>query len=204
MESTRKVIIFGCGGHSRSVTDVILLGDPGSSLVYVDDNARDNETLYGFNVVRNYNHIADSACFVAIGDNTNRMLKTIELACCNIISVVSIKAQVGFRASIGHGCFLGNFCHVGPEATIGVGTILNTASIIEHEVQIGNYCHIGPNATISGRCKIGDLVFVGVSATVKDYINICSNVVIGAGATVVKDITEPGTYIGTPAVKIYR
>jgi len=48
MANRNGIIIFGCGGHSRSVTDVILLNDPETLLVYVDDNARENETLYGF------------------------------------------------------------------------------------------------------------------------------------------------------------
>lgn len=201
MTKRNEIIIFGCGGHSRSVTDVILQNDPEVSLIYIDGNARENETLYGFEVVKKF-PVADNPCFVAIGDNAKRMAKMIEIGSANIISVISAKAQVGFKSKIGRGCFVGNFCHVGPEAVIGEGTILNTASVIEHEVQIGDNCHIGPNATISGRCKIGNLVFVGVGATVKDYVSICSNVTIGAGATVVKDIGELGTYVGTPARKI--
>ncbi len=201
MELRRELIIFGCGGHSRSITDVILLNEPDTLLVYVDDNARENETLYGFEVVKSF-PLADHPCFVAIGENTKRMAKMIELAKENIISIISAKAQIGYSAKIGRGCFVGNFCHVGPEALIGEGSILNTASVIEHEVHVGDYCHIGPNATISGRCKIGNLVFVGVGATIKDYVSVCSDVIIGAGATVVKDITESGVYVGCPAKKI--
>lgn len=33
-------------------------------------------------------------------------------------------------------------------------------------------------------------------------ITICNFVTIGAGAVVVKDITEPGTYVGNPIKKI--
>ncbi|ACH39584.1 MAG: hypothetical protein ACD_55C00099G0007 [uncultured bacterium] len=197
----RHLFILGCGGHSRSVTDVILRGDPDAVLVFVDENARENETLYGFEMTSNLADV-QGPWFPAIGDNEKRKALMSRLDARDMVSVVSVNAHIGFKARIGRGCFVGHFCHVGPEAVIGEGTIVNTASVVEHEVQIGSYCHVGPNATVSGRCKIGDLVFVGVGATIKDYISICSGVVVGAGATVVRDITEPGVYVGCPAVRI--
>jgi sugar O-acyltransferase (sialic acid O-acetyltransferase NeuD family) len=200
-ESSGKTVIFGCGGHSRSVADVLLANDPRASLVFVDDNARDGEQLFDFEVCREY-LLGDEGVFLGIGDNAERKRKLEEIGERNIISVISRTAYRGHRSTIGAGCFVGNFCHIGPAATIDRNTILNTASVIEHEVTIGAHCHIGPNATISGRCTIGDLVFVGVGATVKDFISICSNAMVGAGATVVKDIVEPGTYVGTPARRI--
>ena len=54
----------------------------------------------------------------------------------------------------------------------------------------------------AGRCHIGRLVMIGAGATVIDRIRICDNVVIGAGTTVVRDIIEPGTYVGTPARRL--
>jgi len=197
-----RVIIWGCGGHSRSVVDVLLASRPSVELVFVDENAKDGELLYGFPVLREY-QLDNEPFFLAIGDNQSRKQ---HLEQCNdtdrLISIISPNAHLGHRSMVAAGCFVGNFCHIGPEARIGTNTVLNNAAIIEHEVRIGEHCHIGPNATISGRCKIGDLVFVGVGTTVIDYISICSNVVIGAGSTVVTDIIEPGTYVGTPARRI--
>ena len=197
----KEIIIYGCGGHSRSVADVILFNEPEARLVFVDDSARENEEIFGFKVVKSFPQKQHN-CFLAIGDNTKRKKIYDEMKEANLISVVSKQAYLGHSCKIGIGCFLGHFCHVGSETIIGSNAILNTAAIVSHEVEIGQYCHIAPNATISGRTKIGDLVFIGVGATVKNKINICSNVIIGAGATVVKDITEPGIYVGTPAKRI--
>lgn len=199
-----RVIIFGCGGHSRSVADILLTITPGVELVFVDENAKDGELLYDFPVLKNY-QINNEPFFLGIGDNLAREQQMTKLSNTGrLISVISRSAHLGRESTVAVGCFVANFCHIGPEARIGTNTILNNAAVIEHEVQIGAYCHIGPNTTISGRCKLGDQVFVGVGATVKDYVSICSNVVIGAGATVVKDITEPGTYIGTPARRLTK
>lgn len=40
--------------------------------------------------------------------------------------------------------------------------------------------------------------WIGAGATVSNNITICNDVMIGAGAVVVKDIMEPGTYVGVP------
>ena len=197
----RKIVIFGCGGHSRSVVDVLLSTNFNVALVFVDENAREDEKILGFDVYRGY-HLSDEQVFLAIGDNDARKRKLEETGEKNLFSIISRTAYQGYKSTIGAGCFVGNFSHIGPEAVIGKNTIINTAAVIEHEVTIGSHCHIGPNATISGRCTLGDLVFIGVGATVKDKVVICPEVMIGAGSTVINDIVEPGTYFGTPVRRI--
>jgi UDP-N-acetylbacillosamine N-acetyltransferase len=197
----KKIVIIGCGGHSRSVADIVLANNPEALLLFVDHNARENETIYGFPVVKE-SPTEYLPIFLAIGDNKSRMSKFEELAGAQFISIVSRNSHIGHGAIVGAGCFVGNYCHIGPEAQIGKNTIINNAAIVEHEVKVGCHCHIGPNATISGRCEIGDLVFVGAGSSIKDYVNVCPNVTIGAGATVVKNIEEPGVYAGKPARRI--
>ncbi len=192
-----SIVIFGCGGHSRSVVDVLLSYQPDISLVFVDENAKKGEKLYGFDVVAEMDLNAHPY-FFSIGDNEKRRKKFEEIGPSGLISILSLKAHFGRESKISLGVFVGNFAHVGPEASIGENTIINNGCIIEHEVKIGRHCHIGPRAVISGRCKIGDEVFVGVGAVIKDSISVCSNVVIGAGAVIVKDIVEPGVYVGVP------
>ena len=49
--------------------------------------------------------------------------------------------------------------------------------------------------------RIGSHTHVGMDATVKNNTEICSDCTIGAGAVVVKNIKEPGTYVGVPIRK---
>jgi sugar O-acyltransferase (sialic acid O-acetyltransferase NeuD family) len=196
-----EYIFFGCGGHSRSVSDILLLNTPDASIIYVDENAAPNETLFNFPVLKTVDYeVSDAQYVIAIGDNKKRKEKFLSINNAEkIFSVVSKFSHIGRGASYGIGTFIGNYAHIGPLARIGMNTIINTAAIVEHEVIIGDHSHIGPNSTISGRCKIGNEVFIGVGATVKDYISVCNNVIIGAGATVVKNISISGIYVGTPA-----
>ncbi len=199
--SGHEIVIFGCGGHSRSVVDIILLGERAASFIFVDENARENEKIFGFPVFQSIS-LKGRPFFFAIGDNSRRKKIYQAIGADQLISVISPLAHVGQKASYGKGVFIGNFSHVGPEAAIGNNTIINNGAIIEHEVVIGEHTHIAPQAVISGRTKIGDCCFIGAGASIRDGIQLCSNVTIGAGSTVIKNIMEVGTYVGCPVRRL--
>ena len=47
-----RYLIYGCGGHSRSVCNVLLeIEEENPEIVFIDDNARDDEKIWGFPVV---------------------------------------------------------------------------------------------------------------------------------------------------------
>lgn len=82
--------------------------------------------------------------------------------------------------------------------TIGKHVIINLNCTIHHDVKIGNFSTISPGVNLCGNVKVGELCFIGANSVIREKISICDNVTIGAGAVVVKDITEPGIYIGNP------
>ena len=49
---------------------------------------------------------------------------------------------------------------------------------------------------------VSENTWIGAGATVSNNVNICADCMIGAGAVVIKNIEEPGTYVGVPARKI--
>lgn len=201
----QTIILYGCGGHSRSVADVLLNNNPHINMIFVDKNAFQSESIYCFPVLLNIPlGLKNYKSFIAIGDNLKRKELHDNILHGKTITIISKKSHIGYNSRISDGCFVGNFCHIGPEVVIGKNTIINTGAIVEHETIIGEYCHIGPNSAISGRSRIGNFVFLGIGANIIDRVNICSHVTIGAGATVIKDIVEPGVYVGTPAKKVEK
>jgi len=204
-------IIIGCGGHARSIADVILDNDINTSLIFLDDNAKQNEHIMGYPVYNTENlnkTISITPYIIGIGSNSERMkmytlLENMSLES-KIESVISLKSYVSKLSKIENGVYIAQGTHIGPMAYIGHSSIINTGSIIEHETHIGKFTHIAPQSIICGRCNIGDNVFVGAGSVVKDYISICDNVTIGAGSVVIKDIINPGTYVGNPAHVLER
>lgn len=92
-------------------------------------------------------------------------------------------ASVYFDAMIGNHCLIGPYSMVSHKTTIGTGTILH------------------PGTMIAGSCKIGEYCLFGMRSTIIDKLDICDNVSIGAGSLVTKSISNPGSYVGSPARK---
>ena len=205
VRTTGRIVIFGCGGHARSIMNVINELGKGEDIIFVDEKARGEELICGGRVKHTYNLNESDAYIIAIGANDIRkqLYQTLtEQQKGSLISVVSIYANVAFDVHIGRGTFVAQNVYIGPQVTIGENTIINTSSVVEHESIIGSHTHIAPHATVCGRSKIGNNVFCGAGSTVIDKINICDNVIIGAGAIIIKDIIESGTYVGVPARKV--
>ena len=78
---------------------------------------------------------------------------------------------------------------------LGAFVIININSTVGHDCEIGDFTTISPGANISGNVKIGANCYIGTGAMIREGITICDDVVLGAGMIVVKDITEPGTYV---------
>ena len=114
-----KIHIIGCGGHARSVADVILNNDPSAQLIFIDEIAREGEMIFGFPVVKSLPQDAQNI-FIAIGDNQKRREL---LSGQKLISVISKTAYISPTAIIEDGCFIASGAHIGPLAHIGAGTI---------------------------------------------------------------------------------
>ncbi|MGN0929693.1 MAG: NeuD/PglB/VioB family sugar acetyltransferase [Alphaproteobacteria bacterium] len=195
-----KYVIVGCGGHSKSVADVILFNKPDADIIFIDDNAKQGEKIFSFPVVSDYK-INDEKVVLGIGDNNLRRIMY-EKFQSNLDTIISNDVYQGKNSNVGLGTFIAHNAHIGPLVRIGNGCIINTHCVLDHEVIIGDFSHISVNATLCGKVKIGSNVFVGAGAVIKDGVNVCDDVVIGAGAVVVKDINEKGVYVGCPARKV--
>lgn len=205
MGTGKGLLILGFGGHARSVADVALAAGF-SSLLFIDDNARDGENFLGHPVQRQFSgRLPDGwQCLPASGDNIRRrqQIETIRQTGWPLATLVSPTATLGAGSSIGPGSFVAHHAHVGPMATIGTGAIINTGAAVEHECTVGDYVHVSVNATLAGRSTLGDYVFLGAGATVIDGIAIGSGITIGAGGVVVESVEQRGTYVGIPARRI--
>lgn len=204
-ENGGKIVLFGCGGHARSIVNVIRRLKEDVEIILVDENAADDEVILGCQTFNQYDMGEKDAYMIAVGDNAKRKelyaaLNHISFGRC--VSIVAPDAHIGMDVTLGNGTFVGANAYIGPQAEIGKNTIVNTCSVIEHEVKVGEHSHIAPNATVCGRCRIGNNVFCGAGSIIIDQINVCDDVVLGAGSVVRADIKEAGTYVGVPVKRI--
>lgn len=189
-----KLTIIGASGHGRVVSDIAKLNGY-DEIVFLDDD----ETLTscgGYPVVGKTDNHVDGDVFVAIGNaeirerlSQNRQLTTL----------IHPDAVIAEAVEVGEGTVVMAGTVINSGAKIGRGCIVNTSSSIDHDCTVGDYSHISVGSHLCGTVRIGNNCWMGAGSTVSNNINICSDVMIGAGTVVVKDIDEPGTYIGVPA-----
>ncbi len=111
-------------------------------------------------------------------------------------------AVVNGEVELGAGTVVFDGAVVNPGVATGPICIVNTNATVEHDCRLGTNVHIGPGATVSGGVRIGDHTFVGAGAVIIHGVRIVAGCLIGAGTVVTDDLTEPGTYVGSPARKI--
>ena len=185
MANGRTLIVHGGGEHGHVVASVARLLD--YSVKFTDDS-------------RGTRPDPDDWCVVAIGDNAVRERRSRGLR--NRATLRHPRSVCDASSCCGPGCFINAGAVLNAHAMLGEGVIVNTNAVIEHDCHVGAWCHVAPAAVLCGAVTLGEGVFVGANAVIKQGLTIAPWTVIGCGAVVVRDITEPGTYIGVPVARL--
>ncbi|MEF9962878.1 MAG: acetyltransferase [Comamonas sp.] len=205
--SDRKLLVYGFGGHARSVADVALCCGY-THLVFVDAQARPHEAFIGHPVVPTFEHLQGgwSEAIAASGDGSKRQSQLDELTQLGfqVVSVLSPRSTIACNAEVAMGSFVGHHAHIGPSARVGRGVIINTAAVVEHDTYVGDYAHVSVNATLAGSSGMGNFSMLGAGATVIDGITIGDHITVGAGSVVIQSIVTPGVYAGVPCQSIRK
>lgn len=190
MEATKKIYIYGSGGHGLVVADIARSIGYGE-IIFLDDGGK----------LKFHENLAKADIFIAIGDNKVRKILTERVvnAGFNVVSLIHKSAVVSQSAIIENGVVVMPNSVINAKAIIKNGAIINTGAIIEHECIVGEFAHISPNVALAGRVKVGELSHVGIGSCVIQGINIGKFCTIGAGSVVVRDISDGFKAYGNPA-----
>ncbi|WP_224490278.1 acetyltransferase [Robertkochia flava] len=196
-----KNIIIGYSGHAYGVIEAAM-HTRNCFTGYCDLNeAKANPYALNFEGLETKEVLDANNWFIGIGDNLKREKLYYQFKDCGqLINVLSRSAHISSSATLSKGIFVGPNTIVHSLAKIGIGVIINSGSIVEHECTIGAFSHIAPGAVLLGDVTIGKRCLIGANAAIKPGVSICDDVIIGMGAVVTQDINKPGVYIGSPAI----
>ena len=186
--------LIGAGGHAREVMVQTGIKFP----CFVDDQYADDSTL----PLSEFDPDKFTV-MVAVGDSRNRYDIVSKLPqSTEYFTFIHPTALIGEDVIIGAGSFIGANSIITTNITIGDHALLNRANHIGHDTTIGSFFSMMPGAIVSGNCTIYDCVYLGTNSSIKEKTNIHSFTTIGLNAGVIKNINEPGVYVGVPAKKI--
>ena len=213
INSTQNIAIFGTGGFAREVLCVIIdcwkilnIKHEGKVCFVEHDSYWKEEEIMRIPVIKQSDfNPSTHLAIIGTGDPTVRK-KIAESLPENtrFASFIHPNVVISEWVELGEGTVVCSGSILTCNIKIGKHAHLNLHTTIGHDCQIGDYFTTAPGVNVSGICQFGDGVYFGTNAAVKQGIKICSDVTIGMGGIVVKDINEPGVYVGNPVKKMEK
>jgi len=189
-----KKAVFGNGGHSKEVRSYFDF----EVQVFVDDEYATANVL-----PISYFDPNEYEIMVALSNSKTReeVIKKLPSQT-KFFSFIHPSSILSGDVDLGEGCFIGPNCILTTNIKIGKHALLNRGNQIGHDCIIGDFFSAMPGCVISGNNIIGNRTYFGANSTTKEKIKITDDSTFGLNSGIVKDILEPGTYVGTPSFKI--
>jgi sugar O-acyltransferase (sialic acid O-acetyltransferase NeuD family) len=199
----QAVIIYGGGGHGKSLIDLLRTLGTYHLVGVIDDGVPAGQIILSVPVLGNGSLLAslhDQGVRLAvnavggIGDVTVRVKVFRSLAEAGFVcpALAHPSAVIEASATLSAGTQVFAQAYVGSDAQIGYGAIVNTGAIVSHDCILGDYANISPGAMLAGGVQVGSGVLVGMGATLNLGVKIGPGARIGNGATVKSDVPEKG------------
>jgi sugar O-acyltransferase (sialic acid O-acetyltransferase NeuD family) len=194
----KKLIIIGAAEPGQEILDILSSGCQGENVQF---HRFYDDFLQGDDIINTLSPELDCMSFIsAIGNVQVRKKLYLQFIAHNLkpVNIVSDHAWISPWATLAGGVVVYPQCSISTNAHIGEDVLVNYNASISHGVRIGAHGNICPGVRIAGNVVLGERVYIGIGSVIKERVSICDNVFIGANSTVLKDITEPGIYIGSP------
>ena len=205
-----SVIVFGAGGHGKTLIELIREAGQLELVGVVDDRLARGSDVLGIPVLGNRDDLASirrdgiGLAVNAIGGISN-MASRVEvsqaLAARGFVlpALVHPTAFVEASASIGEGAQILAHSYVGSDAVVGKGVIVNTGAVVSHDCVLGDHVNLSPGCLLAGGITVGEATLLGMGVTTYLGIDIGANVRVGNGAIITAPVPD-GRRIATGSV----
>jgi len=200
---SNTLVIYGGGGHAKSLIDLIRAAGAYEIAGILDDGipagtrildvmVLGGGELLGSLKVRGIHQAVNAVG--GIGSIAPRLAVYQKLAQAGftVVTVTHPRAYVEPTPSIADGCQLFYNAYVGSDVQVGFGSIINTGAIISHDCRLGAYCNVSPGAILAGAVSLGERVLVGMGVTINLGVKVGAGARIGNSAVVKADVPENG------------
>lgn len=209
-----RLYLVGGGGHCLSCIEAIESAGSHAIAGIVDLPERIGTEVAGYRVMASD---ADIPALAAQGDGPAFLVTLGQLNSCSarrgffrlldslgadMPVMAASTARIARGAAVGKGTIVMQFAFVNAGASVGMNCIVNTRSLVEHDALIGDHCHLSTGAVVNGGARVGEGCLLGSGSILLQGVSIAPGTVVGAGSVVIRDIEEPGVYVGNPARRV--
>jgi len=194
METKRKLVIVGAGGHGRAVAEAAELEGAWSEIIFVDDNYPGQTASGAWKIAGHPGQLGTlagtgDAFIVAIGNQAARERLILDLQRLGIplATVIHPRAYVSPYAAVGEGCAVMAGAVVGTAARLGRGVIVNANATVDHDVVVGDFSHLGVGVQLAGGVAIEDRVWLQAGTCAGYRVRVPSDTIVEPGTSLAAD-----------------
>ena len=198
----KRIIIYGAGGHAKTVISLLRLLDWEISGI-IDDGVPAGTLISGTEVLggaEKLNEIRSSGIENAVNAvggignytirwNIFRRLQELEFQFPNLIHPA---AFVEDTVSLSGGIQVLAQSYISSESSIGFGTLINAGVIISHDGKIGQCVNLSPGAMLAGAVTVQDFAQIGMGATINLGVTVGTRARVGNSAVVKDNVPADG------------
>jgi sugar O-acyltransferase (sialic acid O-acetyltransferase NeuD family) len=211
VDPERSILVFGGGGHAKSVMEMVRSIGGYDIVGIVDDNIPAKTSIMNIPVLGTRLGLGEirslGVCFAANGVGgildihiRKRIFELMELEDFTFPALIHPRAMVEESAQISNGVQVFANAYIGSDSILHPRCMVNTNAVISHDCVINAFSHIAPGALLAGHVEVGEASLIGMGVTIAIGIKIGHNVRIGNGSIIYSDV--PAKTI-IPAGKIW-
>ncbi len=197
------LIIYGGGGHAKSLIDLIRAEGKYKIAGVVDDALPKGSLVLDVPVLGSGSLLAElrqkgiGMAINAVGGIGSiaprlKVYERLNLAGFHCPTVIHPRAYVEQNAKIGNGGQFFFNAYIGSEVRIGFGCIVNTGAIISHDCVLGDFVNISPGAILAGAVTVKERSLIGMGVTINLNVTIGAGARVGNSAVIKADVPDNG------------
>ena len=210
-----KILIFGSGGHAKSIIDTLKSDNKYEIVGLIDTSDKVGSICEGYKILgtdealKYYYSKGIKYAIIGVGSTgiplcRLRLYDMLKREGYKLPIIIDSTAIISSNTDIGEGTFIGKGVIINTGTMIGKNCIINTGSIIEHDCSIQDHVHIAPGTVLSGGVCVETMTHIGASTTVIQGLRIGQKTIIGAGSVVTRDMKSGIKAYGCPCKEVSK
>lgn len=208
MNMEKRIVIYGAGGHAKTVISLLRLLDWDIAGI-IDDGVAKGVTVSGVEVLgdaevlpmlrsQGIENVVNAVGGIGHYLIRWQIFERLQHLNFHFPTLIHPTAFVEDTVTLADGIQVLAQSYISSESTVGFGTLINAGVIISHDGNIGRCVNLSPGAMLAGEVTVEDFAQIGMGATINLDVKIGTRARVGNSAIVKKDVPADGrVYAGT-------